>query len=83
MTGEPRDDRRLAVDLFNETWSLLDADGRTHAQDERMIHAAHASRFHWEQAGGAEQLVVGDWQIARSTACCNELNPRSTMPAKP
>jgi hypothetical protein len=58
-------DRRLAVDLFNETWTLLESEDRTPEQDERMVNAAHASRFHWEQAGGAEQRAVGDWQISR------------------
>ncbi len=58
-------ERALAMDLFNETWTLLETEDRTHDQDERMIHAAHASRYHWEQAGGPEQLAVGDWQVSR------------------
>ncbi len=58
-------ERALAMDLFNETWTLLETEDRTHDQAERMVHAAHASRYHWEQVGGPEQLVVGDWQISR------------------
>ena len=65
--NEPQTDpeRAYAVDLFNETWALLESEDRTPDQDERMLHAAHASRYHWEQAGGPEQLAVGDWQISR------------------
>lgn len=70
------DDRRLAVDLFNETWGLLDADGRTHEQDERMVNGAHESRYHWERAGGGpEQLVVGDWQISRVYSVLGRVEP--------
>jgi hypothetical protein len=28
-------------------------EGRTAADDDRMMHAAHASRYHWGQAPGA------------------------------
>jgi len=42
----PEGERRLAADLFNHTWELLETPERTPAQDDRMIHAAHASRFH-------------------------------------
>jgi hypothetical protein len=33
-----------------------------------MVHAAHASRWHWSQAGelgGDQQLAVGEWQCSR------------------
>ena len=39
--------RKFAVELFNLTWSLLDKKDRTREDDERMVHAAYASRFHW------------------------------------
>ncbi len=61
----PDDERRLAVDLFNHTWELLEMSDRTAALDDRMIHAAHASRFHWEQVGDATNLLVGEWQCSR------------------
>lgn len=59
------DHRQLAVDLFNHTWSLLDNLNRTTDQDEEMVHAAHASRYHWSIAGTAKNHARGDWQIAR------------------
>jgi hypothetical protein len=57
--------RKMAAKLFNETWSLLDKSGRTPEEDARMIHAAHASRLHWEFVGSAENLAVGEWQVSR------------------
>ena len=59
------DHRQLAVDLFNHTWELLDKSERTQAEVDAMIHAAHASRYHWSQAGTALHLTRGEWQISR------------------
>ena len=61
----PEQARRLAVDLFNEVWRLMERDGRTAADDDRMLHAAHASRHHWGQIGAPENLARGEWQISR------------------
>ncbi|HVR14517.1 MAG TPA: hypothetical protein VMS41_12080, partial [Gaiellaceae bacterium] len=35
--------------------------------DDRMIHAAHASRYHWGEAPECkpENLARGEWQISR------------------
>jgi hypothetical protein len=65
---EPAQHRAEAVALFNAVWQMLDAPDRTPAQDDQMVHAAHASRWHWSQAGelaGAQQLAVGEWQCSR------------------
>ncbi|MBI3881534.1 MAG: hypothetical protein HY301_15905 [Verrucomicrobia bacterium] len=62
---EQESHRRQAAGFFNETWTLLDKTSRTTDEDLRMIHLAHASRWHWELAGTAENLVTGEWQIAR------------------
>ncbi|HET6712182.1 MAG TPA: hypothetical protein VFI59_00505 [Actinomycetota bacterium] len=69
------DEREWAVDLFNETWSLLETDDRTREQDERMIHAAHGSRLHWEAAGTAENMAVGDWLCSRVYAVLGRAEP--------
>jgi hypothetical protein len=71
----PDEGRRLAADLFNHTWELLETPERTPAQDDRMIHAAHASRFHWEQVGDATNLVAGEWQCARVYAVLGRAEP--------
>jgi len=39
--------RALAVGLYNHCWELLEIPDRTPEQDAELIHAAHASRYHW------------------------------------
>jgi hypothetical protein len=75
MAEEQHDQRQVAVDLFNETWALLETDGRTPEQDERMIHAAHGSRLHWEAAGTVENVAVGDWLCSRVYAVLGRAEP--------
>jgi hypothetical protein len=57
------DHRQLGVDLFNEVWRLM----QTREDDDRMIHAVHASRFHWGEAPECkpENLARGEWQVSR------------------
>jgi DNA-binding transcriptional MerR regulator len=69
------DQRRLAADLFNYTWELLETPDRTPAQDDRMIHAAHASRFHWDRIGDVTNLVAGEWQCSRVYAVVGRPEP--------
>jgi hypothetical protein len=55
--------RQLGVDLFNEVWRLMD----TREDDERMLHAAHASAYHWSEAPecGPKNRARSEWQISR------------------
>jgi len=55
----------MAIDFFNETWKLLHKPNRTLQEDARMVHLAHASRFHWEFVGTPENLAIGEWQVSR------------------
>jgi len=66
-SGSVTDERLLAAQLFNETWRLMDQQDRTTDDDDRMIHAAHASRYHWGQVPEATpaHLARGEWQISR------------------
>lgn len=57
--------RRLGGVLFNRAWSLIRKPDRTAAETDEMIHAAHASRYHWSKAGTTANLARGEWQIAR------------------
>jgi hypothetical protein len=61
--GLTTDHRQLGIDLFNEVWRLIE----TREDDERMLHAAHASRFHWGEAPECkpENLARGEWQVSR------------------
>jgi hypothetical protein len=63
--------RQFAVSCFNLVWDLLDQDDRTPEQDDRMIHAAHASRFHWGEIGTPLEFERGEWQISRVYAVLN------------
>jgi len=57
--------RRLAVDLYNHVWTLLEMVDRTSDQDDEMIHTAHASRYHWGEVGSIEHRARGEWQCSR------------------
>ena len=56
--------RRLAVDLYNRAWALLETPDRTEEQDDEMVHTAHASRYHWAQVGNGPRLARGEWQCS-------------------
>jgi len=73
MTAE--DERRLAARLFNGVWDLLEAEDRGPADDDRMLHMAHASRYHWGQVGTAERLARGEWQCSRVYAVLRRAEP--------
>jgi hypothetical protein len=55
----------LAPALYNHAWELLEKADRTAAEDDEMLAAAFASRFHWGQVGGPSQQIFGDEHIAR------------------
>ena len=67
--------RRLAVDLFNFTWTLIEKADRTPAEIDDMIHAAHASRYHWSKAGTNANLARGEWQCARVYSVLGRAEP--------
>jgi hypothetical protein len=56
--------KKLAIDLFNATWDLIDKQDRTAEENDAMIHRAHASYYHWSQVGQPTHLAVGVWQVA-------------------
>jgi len=59
------DHRQMAVDTFNATWEFMDKELRTAEENDMMVHAAHASRYHWSRAGGPVESGRGDWQLSR------------------
>ena len=69
------DRRQLAVDLFNHVWTLIETPDRTQMQDDEMIHAAHASRYHWGEVGKPENLARGEWQCSRVYALLRRAEP--------
>jgi hypothetical protein len=72
----PLDQRRLAIDLFNQVWTLLETEDRSRADDDRMLHMAHASRCLWESSGGTPaHLARGEWQCSRVYAVLGRGEP--------
>ncbi len=76
-TGSVTDEKPLAAQLFNATWRLLEHEGRTRLDDDRMIHTAHASRYHWGQVPEATpaHLARGEWLICRVYAVLGRAEP--------
>lgn len=67
--------RKFAVDLFNLVWELLEKAERSQEENDSMLHAAHASRYHWGQVGAPVNLARGEWQISRVYSVLNRLEP--------
>jgi hypothetical protein len=68
LTGpdlDPETERQLGVGLFNHVWSLLALDERTPEQVDELLHAAHASAYHWRQVGGPANFARSEWQCSR------------------
>ena len=61
----PDEERKVAVTLFNRVWELMEKDPRTPEQNDELIHAAHASRYHWGNVGEPANFARGEWQCSR------------------
>jgi hypothetical protein len=68
-------ERQVAVDLFNRVWTLLEKPDRTPAEVDELIHAAHASRYHWIAAGTTINACRGEWQCSRVYAVLRRAEP--------
>jgi hypothetical protein len=73
MTSEEQ--KQLAAELFNRTWTLLERTDRTAEDDAAMIHTAHASCYHWLQVGEPVNAVRGEWQCSRVYAVLGRAEP--------
>lgn len=73
--GATGDERRMAVDLFNGVWRLLEKEDRSVEEDDRMLHMAHASRYHWGQIGAPVNLSRGEWQCSRVYSVLGRAEP--------
>lgn len=57
---QTEDHRRLGIDLYNRTWTLMDAPG------DEMLYCAHASAYHWMQGGGTTaNRARSEWLCSR------------------
>ena len=67
--------RRLGADLFNHVWTLIEKADRSAAETDEMVHAAHASRYHWSKGGTTANLGRGEWQVSRVYATLGRGEP--------
>jgi hypothetical protein len=56
-------ERRLGVDLYNDTWRLLES----REDDDELLHQAHASAYHWLKAPECEprNRARSEWLCSR------------------
>jgi hypothetical protein len=66
-------ERQLGVDLFNEVWRLMES----REDDDRMLHAAHASAYHWSEAPECEpkNRARSEWMCSRVYAVLGRPEP--------
>lgn len=57
--------RTFAPMAFNQTWEWLDADGLAREDEEEMLAATFAQRYHWYQVGTERNRAIADWQVSR------------------
>jgi hypothetical protein len=67
--------KKFAVDLNNLVWNLLGEKDRTSDEDEKMIHAAHGSLFHWSAVGTAVNMQRGQWLVSHVYVVLNRPEP--------
>jgi DNA-binding transcriptional MerR regulator len=72
---EAIDHRRLGVDLFNKTWTLIEKDDRTVEDDDELIHCAHASAYHWLHVGTQANRARSEWQCSRMYTVLGRAEP--------
>lgn len=72
MNKEMEVHRRLAVELFNGTWDLMEKEARSDEDNLKMIHMAHASCYHWSLVGEPVNQARGEWQISRVYAILSQ-----------
>ena len=59
--------RYFSANAYNHAWGFIDLPQRTVEETEDMLHAAHASFWHWSQRPDltTTNLSIGYWQLAR------------------
>ncbi len=74
---DAQDEKRIAAALFNGTWTLIVKEERTLADDDDMLHMAHASRYHWARVPDhtPAHLGRGEWQCSRVYAVLGRSEP--------
>lgn len=56
--------RWFAVELNNKAWHWMESSPRDPGRSAEMVHAAHASCWHWTQAGGPIHRARAEYLVA-------------------
>ena len=72
---DPETERRVGIDLFNKTWTLMEKTDRTREEDDELLHCAHASAYHWFQVGTRANRARSEWQCSRVHAILGQVEP--------
>jgi hypothetical protein len=75
MMSQEQFHQKMAVDLFNRTWDLLDKPERTPEESDELVHAGHASRYHWGKVGKPVNLARGEQQLSHIYAVLKRVEP--------
>jgi hypothetical protein len=75
QTGNLGLHKRFGIELNNLVWTMMDKPDRTPEEDEQMLHAAHASCYHWLEAGTPVNHARGVWLISRVYAVLGKADP--------
>lgn len=67
--------RALAAAFFNGVWDLMEQPERSTDDDDRLVEAAHASRFLWGLVGAPTQWATGEWLLSRAYSVVGRPEP--------
>lgn len=56
--------KHFAQSFNGRVWELLQKPNRSQAEDDEMLHAAHACAYHWLFVGTAVHQQRGEWLIS-------------------
>lgn len=56
--------KHFAQATNGRVWELLQKRDRSQAENDEMVHAAHACAYHWKFAGTAVHQQRGEWLIS-------------------
>lgn len=60
--------RTMGPMAFNRAWELLDQTTLNSDEEDEMLSATFAQRYHWYEVGDARNWAIAEWQVSRVTA---------------
>jgi uncharacterized protein YndB with AHSA1/START domain len=73
--ADPACSRAFARQTNQLVWALLGTDDRAAGDDERMVHAAHASAHHWSLVGEPVNHARAEWLVSHVYAVLGRPEP--------